>query len=154
NRAGLPLQRRDHRCCLSENHIGLQVDHLFRLRLQSAGGCKAIVDADIAALRPSESLDLLLESRKSRFRVRMVLGGSHQHADPPYSIGLLRACRQRPSRRAAEERDELAPSRHSITLSARVKNSGGTTSPIDSAAFMLTTRSSCVGCSTGKSAGL
>src|SRR5262245_4956059 len=38
---------------------------------------------------------------------------------------LLRARRERPCRRAAEQRDELAPS-HSITSSARGSNAGGT----------------------------
>src|SRR5262249_43694380 len=67
----------------------------------------------------------------------------------------LRARRERPSgRRATDERDELAPSYHSITLSARARKSGVTASPIASAAFMLTTKSSRVGCSIGRSAGL
>jgi ABC transporter substrate binding protein len=43
---------------------------------------------------------------------------------------------------------------YSITLSARPRNSCGTVSPIASAAFILITRSSWVGCSTGRSAGL
>ena len=35
----------------------------------------------------------------------------HEHADAPHPLGLLRARRQRPRRRrAAEQRDELAPS--------------------------------------------
>ena len=34
----------------------------------------------------------------------------HEHADAPHPLGLLRARRQRPRRRrAAEQRDELAP---------------------------------------------
>jgi hypothetical protein len=41
-----------------------------------------------------------------------------EYADPPNPLRLLRARRERPRRRrAAEERDELAPS-HSITSSA------------------------------------
>jgi hypothetical protein len=32
----------------------------------------------------------------------------HEHADAPHSLGLLRPRRERPSRRAAEQRDELA----------------------------------------------
>jgi hypothetical protein len=36
--------------------------------------------------------------------------GSHQHADPSHPLGLLRSRRQRPRRRAADERDELASS--------------------------------------------
>src|SRR5262249_52267648 len=33
----------------------------------------------------------------------------HQHADAPHALALLRPCRERPSRRTAEQRDELAP---------------------------------------------
>src|SRR5258708_38472763 len=40
------------------------------------------------------------------------------HADAPHPLVLLRARRQRPRRRAAEQRDEM-PSFHSITSSAR-----------------------------------
>jgi hypothetical protein len=38
----------------------------------------------------------------------------HEHADAPHAVALLRVRRQRPRRRAAEERDERAPSNHSI----------------------------------------
>ena len=42
--------------------------------------------------------------------VQIVRTRGMEHADPPHSIGLLRARRERPrSCRAAEERDELAP---------------------------------------------
>src|SRR6516165_5961660 len=41
----------------------------------------------------------------------------HEHADAPHPLALLRARRERPSRRAPDERDELAPP-HSITSSA------------------------------------
>ena len=45
------------------------------------------------------------------------------------TLGLLRARRQRPrGRRAAEQRDELAPL-HSITSSARASSVGGTVRP-------------------------
>ena len=48
---------------------------------------------------------------------------AHEHADAPHPLGLLRARRQRPRRRAADERDELAPP-HSITSSARATKVG------------------------------
>ena len=42
---------------------------------------------------------------------RIVRGCGHEHADAPHPLGLLRARGERPrSRRAAEKRDELAPS--------------------------------------------
>jgi hypothetical protein len=42
--------------------------------------------------------------------VCLFVGPSHQDADTPHVLALLRACRERPrSRRATEQRDELAP---------------------------------------------
>jgi hypothetical protein len=112
DRAGLPLQRGDDRCRHSEDHIGLQGDQLLRQHLRaSSGRCKAIVDANIAALRPSKFFEPLLESRKPHFRVWIAIGQAHQHTDPPFALGLLRLRHERPGgRRAAEKRDELAPS--------------------------------------------
>src|SRR5262249_5885495 len=51
---------------------------------------------------------------------------------------LLRVSRDRPRRRAAEERNELAAS-HSITSSARASRVGGISRPSDFAVFRLTT---------------
>src|SRR5262245_21634111 len=66
---------------------------------------------------------------------------------------LLRAHPNRPRRRAAEQRDELAPL-HSITSSAMACNVGGTVRPSALAVLRLMTSSSLVDCWTGKSAGL
>src|SRR5262249_31328116 len=66
---------------------------------------------------------------------------------------LLRARRQRPRhRRAAEQRDELAPS-HSITSSARSKIVVGTSRPKAFAVRKLTAMSNFAGCKNGRSAG-
>src|SRR5262245_23355455 len=65
---------------------------------------------------------------------------------------LLRARRQRPRRRTADQRDELAPP-HSITSSARASSEIGTVRPSALAVVRLMTRSNFVGCSTGISAG-
>ncbi len=112
---------------MCEDHIGLQRNQLFRERLIliRPAGRKAIVDADIAALRPSEPFEPLPECREACLHFRIVLGIGHQHADAPHPLGLLRARRERPRRRAAEQRDELAPL-HSITLSARATSPAGT----------------------------
>ncbi|HKF11108.1 MAG TPA: hypothetical protein VKB89_20675, partial [Xanthobacteraceae bacterium] len=53
----------------------------------------------------------LLQRRHSRLSFAIV-GCSHQQPDPPHALGLLRARRERPDRRAAEQRDEL-PASHS-----------------------------------------
>src|SRR5262249_48177341 len=65
---------------------------------------------------------------------------------------LLRARRERPCSRAAEQGDELAAP-HSITSSARRRKASGIFSPSTLAVVRLTTRSNLVGCSTGRSAG-
>ena len=68
-------------------------------------------------------------------------------------LGLLRERRERPRRRAAEKRDELA-SFHSITSSARASNDEGTSTPNVFAVLRLITSSNLVDCTTGRSAGL
>src|SRR5262249_31633289 len=69
--------------------------------------------------------------------------------------GPLRQRRERPPRRrAAEQRDELAPANHSITSSAGAGSVSGTVRPSALAVLRLTTSSNLVGCSTGRSAGL
>src|SRR5262249_14450262 len=68
-------------------------------------------------------------------------------------LRLLCARRERPHRRAAEQRDELAPF-HSITSSARASSVGGTSRPMALAVGKLMTNSNLVDCTTGRSAGL
>src|SRR6516162_395752 len=53
----------------------------------------------------------------------------HEHADAPHAVALLRAHRERPRCRAAEERDEFASSNHSITSSARACTVAGMSRP-------------------------
>src|SRR5262249_24940835 len=81
-----------------------------------------------------------------------VSGTGHQHADTPNALALLRSRRERPRRRAAEERDERAAP-HSITLSVRASSVGETSRPSALAVIRLMTRSNLVGCSTGISPG-
>src|SRR5262249_11984039 len=109
---------------------------------------------DVVTVAPAQLLQRLQERREAGliFR-RIVRGGVHQHANAPHFLARLRAGRERPRRRAAEQRDELAP-RHSITSSARARIPGGNVSPIALAVLRLTARSNLTGCSTGRSAGL
>src|SRR5262249_42420754 len=65
---------------------------------------------------------------------------------------LLRARRERPCRRAAEQRDELAPL-HSIPWWARGSSVGGTSMASALAVERLMTMSNWVGCTTGRSLG-
>src|SRR5262245_59246644 len=86
--------------------------------------------------------------------LRIVRSYVHKHADPPHALGLLRAYRERPrGRRAAEQRDELAPA-HSITSSARPDKGSGTVMPSALAVLRLRISSTFVeNCTTGSSAG-
>src|SRR5439155_6025789 len=65
---------------------------------------------------------------------------------------LLRARRERPGRRAAEKRYELAAP-HSMTSSARASSEDGTLMPSAFVVFILITKSYLVGACTGSSAG-
>src|SRR5262249_45795236 len=105
----------------------------------------------IRKLRPSTQPNL--RSFHKRCELRLGFQITHQHADPPHPLGLLRARRERPRRcRAAEQRDELA-ALHSITSSARASRIGKTSKPKALAALRLITNSNLVPCWTGKSAG-
>src|SRR5262245_2281381 len=66
---------------------------------------------------------------------------------------LLRARRERPRRRHAEQGDEGAPQHHSITSSAMARSEGGTERPSIVAIWALMISSNLLDCTTGKSAG-
>jgi hypothetical protein len=81
--------------------------------------------------------------------------GSAKVSSTSFRLGrrcLLRARRERPSRRAAEKGDELA-ALHSITSSAMASSDGGTVRPNMRAVVLLMTSSNLVDCTTGKSPG-
>src|SRR5262249_28205448 len=75
-----------------------------------------------------------------------------KHPDYRNSSRLLRARRERPSRRAADERDERA-ALHSITSSARASKVDGISSPIALAVLRLKMSLNFVGICTGRSPG-
>src|SRR5262249_46125914 len=81
----------------------------------------ASMDPQIAAVYPAQFLQLLDERSALRPSFRIALRPAHQYADPAHLLGLLRARRERPRRRAADERNERAPF-HSITSSARTSS--------------------------------
>jgi hypothetical protein len=67
------------------------------------------VDPNVAADHPAQWRQLLQERPDPRLILRIVRGGVQQDADPPHPRGL-RARGERPRRRrAAQERDEIAP---------------------------------------------
>ena len=69
-----------------------------------------IIDPHIVAVGPTQLLQPLQECRDAYIAILIVPGQARKHADAPHAIGLLRTRRHRPRcRRAAEQRDELAP---------------------------------------------
>src|SRR5262249_31495292 len=134
------------------NHGHLAPDEIGRQRRQlivvTIG--PAILDQCIAALDITGLAQALPEGGDRTG----ILGGrctveESDHRDPR----LLRPRRKRPRRRAAEERDELAPQNHSITSSARSRIDGGMARPSAVAALRFTSISNSVGSCTGRSPG-
>src|SRR5262249_54053200 len=74
-------------------------------------GCgKAIINPHIAAVGPAQLLQFFHEDREAYLPLLIILGRGREYADAPYAVGLLCACRKRPSEcRAADERDEFSP---------------------------------------------
>ena len=66
------------------------------------------VDLQIAAYLPAELFKPLIKRDQPALGLR-IIPDAHQDADASRSLSLLRARHERPGRRAAEERDELAP---------------------------------------------
>ena len=95
----------------------------------------------VAAVREAPFVQTLA---KRRFERRERFGPSADKSSDHRHRWLLRACRERPRCRAAEQRDELAAV-HSITSSARSCIDGGTFKPSVLAVFRLMTNSNLVG---------
>src|SRR5262249_44039334 len=109
--------------------------------------CPAIFDRDRAALDPTEVVEPPREcGRPPPFRQRCAVA---QEPDNWSLRRLLRARHHRPSRRAAEQRDEVAPS-HSITSSAAASSLSGTVRPSALAVLRLRVVSYLVGAWTGR----
>src|SRR5262249_29394890 len=89
------------------------------------GIAPAIIDSEVASIRPAELLKALPKYSHAGADIRIAFRNRHQHADTTNSLRLLRARRERPRCRAAQKRDELAPLHfrgHSMTSSARASN--------------------------------
>src|SRR5262245_40311103 len=120
--------------------------------ISDVGRSPAGLDTQVLPDAPAQYGQPLQERSEAGLPYRIVGECRQEHADAPYPLALLRARRERPSRRAAEKRDELAPL-HSITSSARARRVGGTSRPSALAVLRLTTNSNLVPCCTGRSAG-
>src|SRR5262245_61727177 len=116
----------DTRCC---NHAYLAADQIgrqFRQPIELTFG-PAIFDGDITTFDIAGFRQPLTEGCKA------VSNGFGRHGteEPDYRHRLLlRCCRKRPPRRrAAKQRDEVAPSDHSITSSASARSLSGISIP-------------------------
>src|SRR5262249_29905762 len=89
---------------------------------------------------------------KRGHEVRGVAGGLGVEEPDHRQRGLLRTRRERPRRRPAEKRDEIAPL-HSINSSARPLNGSGTVMASALAVLRLMISANFVSCWTGRSAG-
>jgi hypothetical protein len=67
------------------------------------------VHPHVAAIGPAQFRKPLRERGEERLQDGIVFVAPQERADAPHAVRLLRARRQRPNRRAAEEPDELAP---------------------------------------------
>jgi hypothetical protein len=75
----------------------------------SIAGVPIIVDPKIAFRCPSKLAQGEFKCRNAGQRFRIGGGNDIDHADAAHAVGLLRPRRERPRRRAAEQRDEIAP---------------------------------------------
>src|SRR5262249_21602382 len=135
------------------DHIDIALGKLHCQRSNTRGvavGC-ARHEFDIVRLMESGGLQSLAQSGDARCVAQCHPWIEEANLrDPGW---LLRARRERPRCRAAEQVDELAPS-HSIPSSAATSSLSGTVSPSIRAVWWLITSSNLLACTTGKSAGL
>src|SRR5262245_32018080 len=103
--------------------------------------CEAIDDRHVLAFDVARLLQALMECAQT---LRDIVGRSQIEKSDHRQRRLLRARRQRPRRRAAEDRDKLAAF-HSITSSARASTAAGISRPSAFAVLRLITSSYFVG---------
>ena len=87
------LERLHRRRAARQESIRLQCHKFLRKSLHTVGvvGGEAHIDADVAAFRPSELQQTLLERRDEAPDLRIVLCGGDQRADPPHCALLAPA---------------------------------------------------------------
>src|SRR5262249_17832752 len=148
-RVGGPLWRQQWQRAARPDHVWPHAGKFGRVKPNAIGvaACPPVIDHHIAALPPAQLLQAPHECRFMKLCFRVVLTDRLEHADAPHALGLLRASGERPCRcRAAEQRDEIATTDHSITSSAAMSNPGGTVRSSALAVFRLMAVSNLVGC--------
>src|SRR5262245_27687176 len=117
--AGSVLQRHHGRLIAGENSIRPH-PHEFDSEASQAlviPAWPALLDVDIATFDPPEILQAPAERRHAELAFGVLLRQPrNQHADAVHLLALLRARRERPRGRAAEECDEFAPSHVDFAL--------------------------------------
>ena len=107
------LQQRPQRGAASgQDDVRCERDQFRRVSANaiSIARAPAVFDPHVAADAPAQLLQPLRERGDADGSFRIVGSHAHQHADAPHPLALLRPRRERPRRRrAAEQRDELAP---------------------------------------------
>src|SRR5262245_49495218 len=156
DRTSEPSYLRQHRRPRGHDHVRDRTDQFRRSGLFAGriANAPAIVDAHVAAVGPAQPLQRVEERCNAHLTFAISLWVDDQHADAPRPLRLLRARRDRPSRRAAEQRDEVAAPHHSITSSARCSRNQGRLSSSFFAVAALMTNRYLEASSTGRSPGL
>ena len=114
------LQDGQRRRALRHEHVRRQADQFPCQRQRQLGVVseEAIVDPNVAALRPSQSIEGLLERSDAALHIRIARAPVYERADPADSVGGLGDYGARPPDRSGGEKCyEIAPP-HSITSSA------------------------------------
>src|SRR5262249_49378457 len=140
--------RRNNPVCQDNVDPGIQQQHG---KLRQAGDISVAPlreEYKIASLHPA----VIGEAAQERLKLAFGRWRGAQEADASHPL-LLRARRERPCRRAAQQHDERAPF-HSMSSSASNWIELGTSMPSALAVCRLMTSANFVDCSTGRSAGL
>src|SRR5438045_2400915 len=95
DRRGGPLERRNVRSSVSEDDLRREPHKLYRIlaREHDVTAGPTPRDCQVAPLGPAQFRKSLPEYRDPRLSERVILADSHEHADPPRPLGLLRARR-------------------------------------------------------------
>ena len=109
DRPRLPLEGNGRGGRVCQDDVGLQADQLLRERSYPIGvrAAPTKVHPHIAAIAPTQARKRLRERREVRLVRGIVFVERHEHANAPHAVALLRPSRERPCRRATEERDRL-----------------------------------------------
>src|SRR5262249_31594573 len=94
-----------------DNNIRLSRDHLGNLLADiiRCGRWSVDVERDVAALDPAQIAQPFDNCCEAGLIFRVFGGEGEEYRDAPHTLALLRSRRERPRRRAAEQRNEVAP---------------------------------------------